>query len=732
MHLAFLTLFLGLFSGPHPVELAVTGPVAAVEVLLDGAVAARLEGAPWKGTVDFGPELAPHELVARALDARGREVARTRQWVNLPRPPAEVEIALEGSAGGSPAAARVTWQRLNLESPSEVRLLFDGEPLALDATGRAALPRYDPGSSHVLTAELRFPSGVTARKDVVFGGEYGETHTELTAVPLRLDRGRDLPPPRELRGWLQGPEGPLQVHAVEKGPAELYVVRVPEGHEVRERIGPTRGRPVTAAPERQQTWQQPVPGIRRGARDDFALRLSGRTRMRFVSPWAKVFQGAGLRSELFDIAPGAPGTEGLYPYLARGYFRTGGHEVLRFADAAATAGLSAMAGEHRRAVLVVLDERSVDASRYDALAVRRYLAAVRVPLFVWSLDGPPSSPEVAAWGRVEDVSSPRKLERAFQELRAELERQRIVWVEGRHLPGAVTLGAAAREAVEIAGLEGAPAAGETVSLPPRVSFLTPFPELVKGTQAVDLSTRGPVAAVEIRLDGASQGLLRGPLWSGRIDLGREPLPRELAALALDAEGREIARAVRWINQPATRERVEIRPERADAVRLLWWGPPYEAPERLALALDGTPVEVEKDGRAVLPPRPPGNPALPRVLTAEARFSSGTARAAAMLGGEPGLAELTPVPVRLAPGAELPPLDRLQGWLTAHGQPLRVAAAEKGPGELRIVRTPDAEEMWEKFLVKATGGLNPGQATRPMLLGEHDGMRIVYPRAIIQA
>ncbi len=705
--------------------------MAAVEILLDGAVAERLEGAPWKGTIDFGPDLAPHELVARALDAQGREVARTRQWVNLPRPAAEVEIALEGSGDNTaPAAARVTWQRLNLESPSEVKLLFDGQPLALDATGRAVLPRYDPGSSHVLTAELRFPSDVTARKDIVFGGEYGETHTELTAVPLRLGRGRNLPPVRELEGWFQGPGGPLAVHAVEKGQAELYVVRVPESHQVRERIGPTADRRrITAVPERQQIGQQAVP-MRGGYRDDFALRFSDETRMRFVSPWAQVYQGSGVRSELFDIAPGASGVEGLYPYLTRGYFRTSGNEVLRFADAAATAGLSAMAGEHRRAVLVLLDERSVDASRYDALAVRRYLASIRVPLFVWSLDGPPASPEVAAWGKVEDVSSSRKLERAFSELRADLERQRIVWVEGQHLPGAIALGAAAREAVEITGLEQAPAPGETVSLPPRVSFLTPFPELVKGIQAIDLSTRGPVAAVEIRLDGASQGILQGPLWSGRVDLGREPLPRELAAVALDAEGRELARAVRWVNQPAPRERVEIRPDGPGAVRLLWWGPPYEAPERIALALDGAPLSLEKDGRAVLPPHDPG---VPHVLTAEVRFSSGSVRRAFIFGGEHGaqLAELTPVPVRLRPGAELPPLDRLQGWLTADGQPLRVAAAEKGPGELRIVRAPGAEEMWEKFLVKATGGLNPSQATQPMALGGQDVLRIVYPRAIIK-
>src|SRR5215210_7657452 len=34
--IVFLTLFLGLTLGPQPIELTVTGPVAAVELLLDG------------------------------------------------------------------------------------------------------------------------------------------------------------------------------------------------------------------------------------------------------------------------------------------------------------------------------------------------------------------------------------------------------------------------------------------------------------------------------------------------------------------------------------------------------------------------------------------------------------------------------------------------------------------------------------------------------------------------
>ena len=88
--IAFLTLFLGLIAGVHPVAVSVTAPVSVVEVELDG----RTRAAPWTVSVDFGPDLAPHELVARGLDAEGHEVSRTRQWINLPRSAAEVQILI--------------------------------------------------------------------------------------------------------------------------------------------------------------------------------------------------------------------------------------------------------------------------------------------------------------------------------------------------------------------------------------------------------------------------------------------------------------------------------------------------------------------------------------------------------------------------------------------------------------------------------------------------------------
>ncbi|MFL6199102.1 MAG: hypothetical protein ACJ76J_07995, partial [Thermoanaerobaculia bacterium] len=74
MTIAFLSLFFGLITGRYPVDLTVNGPVAAVEILIDGRSAAQMEGPPWKTEVDFGPGLLPHEITAQALDAEGHVV----------------------------------------------------------------------------------------------------------------------------------------------------------------------------------------------------------------------------------------------------------------------------------------------------------------------------------------------------------------------------------------------------------------------------------------------------------------------------------------------------------------------------------------------------------------------------------------------------------------------------------------------------------------------------------
>lgn len=434
--IAFLTLFLGLTLGPQPVELTVTGPVAVVEILLDGTPVARLDGPPWSGRIDFGSALLPHQLVARALDEQGTEVGRARQWVNLPRPPAEVEVLFEQGEGGRRVAGRLTWQSLTGESPSALAVTFDGKPLIPDAQGRIALPDHDPETTHVLSAELRFSGSLVARKDVAFGGELGdEVATELTAVPVRLRPGQKLPAPERMRGWFLSGGKPLTVAAVEEGPAQLFVVRdLATADALRKLDSGGKSRSVLSEAQRHSEYRR------------FLLMLGKEDTVRFVWPVARSVSGDGLPAELFDMSRDFGAEDGgLLWFLARSLPRVDNPWKQRLADAVAVGGLQALYGNRRRAVLLVLGERPTDVSRSDPALVRRYLESIRVPLFVWTLGHPGVS---GTWGEGVEVSSIGKMRKAFTRLEKELATQRIVWLDGRHLPQSIELAPAAATVLE--------------------------------------------------------------------------------------------------------------------------------------------------------------------------------------------------------------------------------------------------------------------------------------------
>jgi hypothetical protein len=78
-------------------------------------------------------------------------------------------------------------------------------------------------------------------------------------------------------------------------------------------------------------------------------------------------------------------------------------------------------------VILVLS-RKADASMHDAGAVRRYLEAIGVPLFVWSPVGPRPEAE-AAWGKIDDISSQTAFTAAVNRVRQTLDEQRIAWVD---------------------------------------------------------------------------------------------------------------------------------------------------------------------------------------------------------------------------------------------------------------------------------------------------------------
>jgi hypothetical protein len=159
--------------------------------------------------------------------------------------------------------------------------------------------------------------------------------------------------------------------------------------------------------------------------------------------------GSSLPADLFGQSRDLNASEGgLLWFLALFAPPAAEPQQQRLADAVAVAGLQTLHRNRRRAVLVVLSAQPAEVSHAAPSTVRRYLDAIHVPLFVWTL-GDPGAPAATGWGKAEKVDSFRRIEIAFKRLKADLASQRIVLVDGRHLPQSIELSAEAAAVVEL-------------------------------------------------------------------------------------------------------------------------------------------------------------------------------------------------------------------------------------------------------------------------------------------
>ncbi len=431
--IAFASLFLGLVVGLEPVELLVGDAVATVEIRLDGAVAGELRGEPWSLVCDFGQQLRPHELIAVAYDPEGHELGRARQWVNLPRRPAEASVVLDGGDGGRGVSARLSWESVVGAAPASIAVTFNGQPLAITDPRRIALPDHDPELLHFLRAELDFSRNVSTVLELVFGGSYADRlNVELTAVPVVLARGRTLPALGELRGELLRGGRPLTVVAAEEGPAEVVVVRDEKIRRVLNRIGRTSEKALR---------RQARVGLRGTAAKSMRYRMSlpPDYQVRFLWPFPDRQERERIDFDVLSPSQAFTSRDGGFYWLLTEYSPPAGAVTeQRLADAVAVAGLLAAGRNRRRAVVLVTRGNTSDASTFTPRAVRDYLHRLRVPLFVWSPEETTAALE-QRWGAVADVSSLPRLEQAVRELEQRLEQQRIVWVDGVHPPEEIVL-----------------------------------------------------------------------------------------------------------------------------------------------------------------------------------------------------------------------------------------------------------------------------------------------------
>jgi len=382
--LVFVTRLLGLMSGTRAIEARVDPSVHSVEIVLDGERVDVLRGAPWRTKIDVGAELAPHELTAIARNAEGAELERDTQFLNVPRPQAEIDVLIVRGR------AEITWQHIGGVQPKAMRVKLGEKVLASTLTRSVRLPELSPDALNVLSIDLEFEDGATAHRDFVFGGFSEQMPAELTATIVR-ERGGE----KNRAKCFRAHDRPVTASAVETGDVALLIVRhsVSAGEQYRRRNANRARMP-------EPVFEMP------------------RTSVRFIWP---VAQGAGS-SDLFMTSAPMSGMRGLRFLLMNANGPRG--LTLRFADAVAVAGTEALREPRRRAVLLVLNGEE-DQSRYPPGAVRRYLDRIGVPLYVWSLAGPVRG---SAWGEVRDISTNVRLQEAMRALGRDLDSLRIAWL----------------------------------------------------------------------------------------------------------------------------------------------------------------------------------------------------------------------------------------------------------------------------------------------------------------
>lgn len=455
--ITFLTLFLHLVVGPQTVELEVAEPVTSVEILLDGrSTGIVLETGPWVFDVDLGDRLVPHRLTAVGRDAEGHVVAREEQWVNLPRPRAEVLGVLNPRAPGEPATARILYQSVDARRPVALGVTFDGEPLEAPDPRRVELPEYDPATPHLLSVELTFEGGDTVRGDTLVGGSVESTGREMTSVPVVLHEGAEVPSTGEMSDWVVREDRPTPVVAFERGPAEVVLVFDQDPgnlSRLREVVQKVHGHSLYG-----DRGAVPLGGTRASDRLRVLVPRVRRTKARDSGELFPLSEDLSyVDSGLFGILANPPDLDVKLEGRAKDQ---------RLSDALAAAALTAAGSRRPRAVVLLVGADPRDASRLAPESVIEYFRALRVPLLVWS---PFPHETSSSWGPVRNASSPRHLFEVLHELRELLDRQAMLWVEGRHLPQDLALSAEARSVLRSA---------EDVSQPtgPRIAEGEPTPE----------------------------------------------------------------------------------------------------------------------------------------------------------------------------------------------------------------------------------------------------------------
>ena len=270
-----------------------------------------------------------------------------------------------------------------------------------------------------------------------------------------------------------------------------------------------------------------------------------------------------------------------------------------------------------------------------------------------------------------------------------------------------------------------------------IGFAVLYLGLVVGVHPVAVSVGEEVAAVELRLDGALAGTMRGPPWSGALDFGPELVPRRLEAVALDRSGAELDRALQWINLPQDPAvaRLFLRDEGGEpTAQLAWESIAGAEPREVRVTFDGEPLPVA-DPRSF--PLPPHDPRQLHFLRAELDFAENVTSVAEMTFGgtfaDRVSTELTAVPV-IAEGKP-PPVEALRGLFFAGDDELEVVAVERGAAEIVMVVdrgfAAGFAEIWRQTLRRQRRIYRAARLLPTGILKRDQRLRFLHPVARVR-
>ena len=343
-------------------------------------------------------------------------MARVGQWLNLPTEGAALSVVLEPPVAGQPRIARLSWESTAGAEPKSVTASLDGRPLTVKDPRRLELPPVDTSELHLLSVEMRFEGIVSSRVDVTFGGAYSDqVNTEMTALPVwSTGKGGGTLTVDKVKDWFRQGEKTLPVVAVEKADAEVVVVM---GRAFPRFLGPG------------ERYKPPK-----------GLDLPKDVKLRFLAPRATQSQGVSTQFELFPMSPAYGSETGDVYELLSNLMGPPKKEALQVGSAVAVAGLSAYESRKRRAVVLIPSSLEASTAGLDVGRAKRYLQRLGVPFYVWDPEGDTTSD----WGQSLKAGSLKALAAAVEEVRENLDRQWIVWLDGQYAPQTIELSEQAR------------------------------------------------------------------------------------------------------------------------------------------------------------------------------------------------------------------------------------------------------------------------------------------------